>query len=277
MPIKPHPSFPEPGPDERLWRYMEFAKFVSMLTSGGLWFANAAELAKEDPFEGSLPKPHYHQWTAAELPPQLLKQLRGEADTEEKAKTSVDVYLQMMSAQPAMAMEYRNVFLLSCWHSNGHETAAMWKAYGRHDGAVAITSSLSRLRNAFSSSREDLYCGRVSYIDFDTAVIPLGNLFNAITRKRLSFSEEKEVRIACSDFGPMQAENPTPPLVGKLIHCSLESLIEEIWISPTSPLWLADTVEAVCKIAGLQRPIRRSTILDQPMTPPVNPFRRQRD
>ena len=52
VPIADHPDFQlPPGAAQRIWRYMDFTKFVSMLDSGGLFFAQAATL--EDPFEGS--------------------------------------------------------------------------------------------------------------------------------------------------------------------------------------------------------------------------------
>src|SRR5580658_1618683 len=41
-------------PNDKLWRYMDFPKFMSLLTSKALYFANAVAL--DDPFEGSIPR-----------------------------------------------------------------------------------------------------------------------------------------------------------------------------------------------------------------------------
>src|SRR5579872_2150572 len=37
--------------DSVIWRYMDLPRFVSMLSTGGLWFAKAAYL-HDDPYEG---------------------------------------------------------------------------------------------------------------------------------------------------------------------------------------------------------------------------------
>jgi len=39
--------------DTKIWRFMDFTKFVSMLEESGLFFARLDRLG--DPFEGSLP------------------------------------------------------------------------------------------------------------------------------------------------------------------------------------------------------------------------------
>jgi hypothetical protein len=145
----------------------------------------------------------------------------------------------------------------------------MWKAYGKHDGGIAITTSLARLREAFKDQPASLFCGRIEYIDFETDTIPVENLFNAILRKRQSFQSENEVRLAYSDFGSVLNETPTEPTEGQLFVCPLDILIEDIWTSPTALNWFAGTVEAVCESAGFARKVRRSTLLDQPAPLPI--------
>ena len=50
-----HPCFIQPqNEDSRLWRYMDFPKFVSLISSGSLFLCRA-DLFK-DPFEGSYSK-----------------------------------------------------------------------------------------------------------------------------------------------------------------------------------------------------------------------------
>ena len=47
-----HESFPLPtNKDIPIWRYMDLAKYVSMLADGGLFFPRASQL--HDPFEGA--------------------------------------------------------------------------------------------------------------------------------------------------------------------------------------------------------------------------------
>lgn len=50
-----HPIFLQPECEEaRVWRYMDFTKFVSFIESRCLYFTRADNF--DDPFEGSLPK-----------------------------------------------------------------------------------------------------------------------------------------------------------------------------------------------------------------------------
>jgi len=51
-----HPAFEPPGnPNIKIWRYMDFTQFVSMLEAGGLLFRRADLL--EDKFEGTMSRP----------------------------------------------------------------------------------------------------------------------------------------------------------------------------------------------------------------------------
>jgi hypothetical protein len=56
-----HYVFTEPSnPDIRIWRYMDFAKYVSLLETSALWFSRADKLGESfegklgDPFEGAI-------------------------------------------------------------------------------------------------------------------------------------------------------------------------------------------------------------------------------
>jgi len=52
MPVTENPAFIAPANvDVKIWRYMDFTKFVSMLEEAGLFFARLDRLG--DPFEGS--------------------------------------------------------------------------------------------------------------------------------------------------------------------------------------------------------------------------------
>jgi hypothetical protein len=51
-PAADHPIFiTPPDPNVKIWRYMDFTKYVSMLVSGGLYFSRSDLLG--DPFEAS--------------------------------------------------------------------------------------------------------------------------------------------------------------------------------------------------------------------------------
>jgi len=49
-----HPSFPLTiRRDQKLWRYMDFTKFMSLLETKSLWFNRSDRF--DDPFEGTYP------------------------------------------------------------------------------------------------------------------------------------------------------------------------------------------------------------------------------
>jgi hypothetical protein len=46
------PGYEAPNEDETVWRYMNFDRFVSMLSTKSLWFSSRHQLVRADPFEG---------------------------------------------------------------------------------------------------------------------------------------------------------------------------------------------------------------------------------
>jgi hypothetical protein len=267
-----HPSFRAPHSAARLWRYMEFAKFVSLMTSQSLWFCNLDLLARDDPFEASFPRPNldHRRWNAAadmsaEAATFVRAQMR-EGELFEQALRRV-VHNQDGLIRSLLAM--RKFYFVNCWHMFPTESAAMWKSYGKHDSAVAITSSLERMSRALANQPVPIFCGVVDYIDFETDSIDSSNAFNLLIKKRLTFHSENEVRLVWWDTDLLlsasgkSSESIIPPN-GQAISCALHDLIDEIWISPTSPEWLAETIRSFCSLIGFEARVRRSNLLDQP-------------
>ena len=59
--MKNHPAFPQPESDDiKLWRYMDFYKFESLLENKRLIFPRADKLG--EPFEGTRPKGDIDWW-----------------------------------------------------------------------------------------------------------------------------------------------------------------------------------------------------------------------
>jgi len=81
MPIESHPELTPPADTERLWRYMDFTKYVSLLDRGQLYFPNLEALAGNDPHEGLLAQPNYRhrEWkTIDDLTPTEWDELQME-------------------------------------------------------------------------------------------------------------------------------------------------------------------------------------------------------
>ena len=95
--------------DAVLWRYMSFAKFMSMLDSRSLFLSSIASV--DDQFEGSLPRGNVllHRW---------LREREASADPE---RESPDI--------EEFARRRRRSVVVNCWHRSEHESVAMWRLY----------------------------------------------------------------------------------------------------------------------------------------------------
>ena len=68
-----HPIFNTPTDNTLIWRYMDFTKFISLLETSSLFFAQGDKLG--DPFEGSFPKPNIRSRFYQNIPRQVLNDI----------------------------------------------------------------------------------------------------------------------------------------------------------------------------------------------------------
>lgn len=211
-----------------LWRFMDFTKYVAMLHGEGLFFARADEMP--DPFEG--------RYGRGRRPDQ-----RG--------------------LQAAQSLRER--VLLSCWHENENESAAMWRIYLSGEDGIAIRSTVARLCDSLSATSDAVVLGKVQYIDEHQAAQPGDQELAPFFCKRKSFEYEREVRLVCRI-------GDEPEASGRYVSVNLEKLIEEVVLAPTAGAWLLDLVRSVTEKYGLKVPVVASKMLD----PPDGPTCRQR-
>jgi len=67
MPIEQHPSLTPLDNTGRIWRYMDFPKYLSMLDKSSLYFCHVETLAQTDPHEGMLAQPNFRHRNWKEL------------------------------------------------------------------------------------------------------------------------------------------------------------------------------------------------------------------
>jgi len=253
MPVSDHQEFDAPDDQSvKIWRYMDFTKFVSMLENGGLFFSRADLLG--DPFEGSFPEENN------EMRPMMTRfaafQPEGDALAEKALK-------QLRDFNRA---RQRNT-LVSCWHMNNYESAAMWQLYAKTNEAVAIRSTYHKLRDLLD---DECHLGVVKYVDYDeTAFSDYGDA-TPFVHKRLSFAHESELRAVIllmtgpfsyrgsTDFESMSA----PPGVWKTL--SLPDLIDDLFVAPTSPKWFHDLVSQVVERYELRKTVTQSRLDEEP-------------
>lgn len=234
-------AVPAPPPDDaRIWRYMDFTRFVSLLESRALFFSRVSDL--DDPFEGSFPKGQT-----------ILDRVLGMLPNSVTQGAQINLSEGLQKAWPAM----RKWALVSCWHISEYESAAMWKLYGAKDAAVAIQSTVGDLRTALGKppslsadwhGSAEFHIGSIEYLDYSTGRIPTGSFASQYFRKRQSFDHERELRAlfmryplkeGAFDFGAQPDSNGLP------VPVDLSRLIRGVRIAPQAPKWYADLVQAV--------------------------------
>lgn len=253
---KEHPAFKNPGDEDgKIWRYMNFSKFVSLLDNSALFFARTDKLG--DPFEGSYPK---HSVKQRET---LHKKWLNTLPTQLK-----EFFEQRPKAISEFYKSLRRCIFINSWHENEHESDAMWKLYLKNDEGIAIQSTFGRLRDCFGNETPDIYIGRVRYIDYLKDAISEENFFNPFLRKRKGFEHEREVRAIVFAYGKIEDGMPNLPSpafpTGMPVLVDLDKLIDRIYLAPTSPKWLHELISSVSRKYNLRLKVFQTSLTDRP-------------
>lgn len=239
---KDHPVFNPPPSDATLWRYLSFTKFVSLLEKKALFFARADKLG--DPFEGALTEANIDM---------IRKQDHNMSEKDRLA------YLNFLR-------ESCQDILISCWHENADESAAMWKLYSKEHDGIAIKTNFTSFKQSFIDE-QDIFIGRVSYVDYQNHIIPQGNIFYPYLHKRKSFKHENEVRAIVLFSQPNKNRTDLSQDisdVGEYYKVNISSLVQEVVVAPYAPNWFLELVVSVSKRYGLSTPVNKSVLGDEP-------------
>ncbi len=233
-----------PDNNQKIWRYMDFSKYVDLLTTSELHFTRADKL--EDPYDCS------------------GMQFLGEQ------------YKQFSSANPQGNKRTRQVntferlfVYLNCWHMNDHQSAALWKLYSENRyETIAIQTTFEKLDSEIKLkwSRDGIRISKVKY-DLENAGEPIGNppegrLFSIlgwanIIYKRPSFAHEKELRAFIFQGYDKRKENDTLRNEAHLEKLMKErdefiripidpaKLIEKVYVSPLAKDLFVELVKNV--------------------------------
>lgn len=249
VPYNPHPFFSPADSGAKVWRYMDFTKFVSLLDTSALFFSRADQLS--DAWEGA--------HTAENL--RRRQAVRGVNNKDEAVVID------------SVSQFYRSLRLhtfMSCWHLNDVESAAMWKLYVSHNEGIAIQTRFERLVGSFQGDENDLFqvhVGKVAYLDYEHEEFIEGNAFIPFLHKRLSFQHEHELRAIIQPIPPSgdPLTGSDPFADGLLVEVDLRMLIECIYVAPTSELWFKTLVENIAKKYGLGVSIQHSDLARDPL------------
>jgi hypothetical protein len=250
MAARKYQFFSEPEDKEiSLWRYMDFAKFVSQLSSSCLHFARADLLG--DPFEGAMPK-------------QSKFYLPGPNGPE---------YVGEIPSVNELRHQARLKSFVNCWHASHYESDAMWRLYGRESKSLAVRTTNSQLDSQLPNH---IWLHSVRYIDFDKDVLTSAELSLApFFHKRHSFEHEKEVRAVIQDrfsegagkgkLRKVVVDNQSADCI-RAVPVDLNTLLDEIIVSPLAESWFFDVVSQTVErfgAGGIR--VSRSRLLDDPL------------
>lgn len=251
--FKPEPfNDVEPlAPGVTLWRYMDFVKYVSLLSSSALYCSSAASFS--DPFEGAVGlvenRPDYEAEIAAQLKRLKEETLGGHTPKEAVVQLERESFLR------------RKTTFVNCWYESDYESMAMWRLYSTdNSNAVAIRTTYGRMRDALKV-KTGVGIGRVNYIDFSN---PPDYFMNGISRfwyKSNHFAHENEVRIMPYHIyeGSRTNAEEIPP--GVLLPMDLNVLIDKVYVAPWAQPWLLFLVKEVSEKYSLDVEVVTSTQL----------------
>ncbi len=241
---------------ERIWRYMDFTKFVSMLHSESLFFCRADKLS--DPFEGSYTALSIHRFE---------ENARRTAKIFENNPDAMKNLLDSISGMPGYRRQHREQTAINCWHRNERESAAMWSLYLKSDEGIAVTSTYARLCDSVRESSSRVFIGTVSYIDYETeAFADTGNMFSPYLHKRKSFEHEKELRAVVQvDVTDSKQESEPWSERGVAIRADLDTLVEAVYIAPSAPEWFASIISATIAQFGRSFRVVHSDLSKEPL------------
>ncbi|MBI5300659.1 MAG: hypothetical protein HY868_00870 [Chloroflexi bacterium] len=198
----------------KIWRYMDFAKFVSLISSRALYFCRADKF--HDKWEGVFPIKMIQKFNLDAKQPLFIN-----------GQTYTHLEWQMQ-------IEARSHWI-NCWHANEHESFAMWKIYSGDDrGAIAIQSTVGRLKRSIDINSERIWIGEVEYIDFREWKpenrffnVDMPNTLKAFFLKWHHFKYENELRAIIN-----KADSKLQSQSGIFVDTDINELIEHVYLSP---------------------------------------------
>lgn len=171
----------------KLWRYMDLAKLISLLETKAIWLVRADTF--KDRHEGRFPD---------EM--RMLTEKAYESFSKEDPSPVKD-------ADDFQDYLLKNTFI-SCWHKSIDENMVMWEIYGRDTNAIAVQTTVGRIKGSIDSSRLSGHSLLLKPVVYEKSEDVQGILLyeECFFRKRPHFAFEEEVRISLDTYS---CENPT--------------------------------------------------------------------
>jgi hypothetical protein len=230
--FKEHPACELPDDQKiKLWRYMSFAKFISILDKNALFFSRSDKL--DDAFEGTFPKTNIMHGDD----PFMIPEMRS------------------------LSMQFRGMVCLNSWYISEYESEGMWHRYSKPDEGIAIQSTISRLIRCFKDTDYEINIGKVKYIDYEKECIPTWNATYQFLYKRKQFENERELRATTILSHPRELKDYE---MGIYVPVNINILIEVVYLSPKVQKWFCELVKSIMEKYNLHEEVKRSTLANNP-------------
>lgn len=250
------PHFEPPSNSNiRIWRYVDFAKFASMIDSSTLHFTRLDQM--EDEYEGAFSEGSFDVVRAVGVGAEY-DQMEDELNQYQRGEMNLVRDMNRMGA------------FVNCWHMNEVESAAMWKIYSGL--GIAIQSTFQRLADSFTDPHESEYISTIKYEDFMTLQMSVGqeNRIEPTLYKRNMFEYERELRAFWlyhpSMNGQIDRSVGSHPK-GQPRSVDLQVLIERVYTSPGRRGWFQRLIRNILdKYGYVDIPVVPSALDDVPHT-----------
>ncbi len=263
--------------DVTIWRYMDLARFVSILATRRLWFAKAATL-RDDSYEGfakaarlTVP-PGYDvpKWIARKMPDGNTSQISPRQMMADFSDNAAEV-----------CENAREYLYVNSWCLGESESMAMWQIYGSLGSGVALKSSINRYQRAakFEVNSSQYAFGNVKYHDdLDSSPdiqrdfrshIPVGSgLWSEVLQlglhKRSCYEFENEWRAVL--YQDLRTDIEGIPVI-----FDLDQLISGVYVGPRAELFMGDVVSSIMDKFLLRKPLERLVLLKSPRIEKASP------
>ncbi|MFN8287113.1 MAG: hypothetical protein U0V74_10190 [Chitinophagales bacterium] len=256
---------------QKLWRYISFSKFVSLLHSRKLYFTRADKFI--DTYESSIPQKDVEaarNYYASFLDSEMINVAGISQFPKTDIRPNIQHFLNLSDAEinaisdeeiPRYLLKTANRYqYVSCWHTNNDESAGMWQIYMNNNEGVAIQTTPQLLAECLQPDANTIYLGPVNYIDYTNDSWGPPQALNPIFHKRNSFAHEREVRAVIINPKGIDPRYNT----GAPVEIDLEKLIQQVFVSPQAESWFKDTVQSVCNQYGLSVKAVQSGLYNEP-------------
>lgn len=239
-----YPYIETPSDETVIWRYMSFAKFMSILERNELYFSCATN--QKDKTEGQ-----YSDLTKRDIE----SSLEGINPNDENLPSVKNLISRLMS-EPE---KDKSQFFLSCWHNNEHESMNMWKKYVKNKEGICIKSNIGKLKESISHCvYPAVHIFETIYYNNDISKTPVVTDKRAVERfiyKREEFEHENEIRALAGAYSGDDDWFRHESVIehnGIYVPISPKILIDKIYVCPKSPDWFLELLKSILIKYGLE-------------------------